>query len=55
MKTATDVRWLDRKVGERFAIDLGGGRWVSGEKVSPDTFAKDGGETVVVSAWTKTR
>ena len=46
--------WCDRPVGAWFEIDTGGGVWLAGQKITPDTFAT-GTRAIKVSAWTKAR
>ncbi len=48
------VHFIDRKIGERFAIDAGA-FWLMGEKISADQFRRDDGVVIGVSAWTKTK
>jgi hypothetical protein len=45
----------DRKIGEYFEIDIGGGNWVAGQKTTPDTFVRNDGWAVKVSFWSRTR
>lgn len=50
-----EVPFGDRMVGEVFEVNTGGAIWLAGRKESTHEFAKEGGGTIQVSYWQKTR
>lgn len=57
MPTTTNetVFFGNRKIGETFQIDVGGGNWIVVTKTNQFEAVKENGYKIGVSVWTKTR